>query len=108
MNDLLSRHEADILQQWMRAQLASGKGSQMLDEPQLRGQSREFLVLLRDALRSDGGGNVDTRNWDEVRRMLADLSRSRATQGYSPSQTAGFVFSLKDALFPQINEEFAK
>src|SRR5690606_16652414 len=32
----------------------------------------------------------------------SDLSRSRATQGFSPSQVANFVFSLKQPLFSSL------
>jgi rsbT co-antagonist protein RsbR len=37
--------------------------------------------------------------WTEVRDFLAELSRSRATQGFSPSQVATFIFSLKQPIF---------
>jgi rsbT co-antagonist protein RsbR len=34
-----------------------------------------------------------------VREALAELSRSRVTQGFSPTQVATFIFSLKQPLF---------
>jgi rsbT co-antagonist protein RsbR len=45
----------------------------------------------------DGGGPdaSESRGFDEVRALLADLSRSRAQQGFSPSETASSVFALK-------------
>ena len=105
--ELLSRHEADILSDWLRAQLADGRRSGNLDEGELRRQSQEFLTLLRGAVQK-GGDDVHAREWDETRRMLDDLSRSRARLGISPSQTAMFVFSLKAPLFARIRSELGK
>ena len=40
--------------------------------------------------------------------MLNELSRSRGVQGFSPSETASFVFSLKKPLFERLRREFSK
>jgi len=40
--------------------------------------------------------------------MLTDLSRSRGVQGFSPSETASFVFSFKKPLFDRLRREFSK
>jgi rsbT co-antagonist protein RsbR len=37
--------------------------------------------------------------------MLADISRSRALRGFSPSETASFIFSLKQPLFNTLNRD---
>jgi rsbT co-antagonist protein RsbR len=105
--DLLSKHEADLLQDWVRVQLADGQRSHVVDERELRQQSREFLGLLAAATRS-GQMDIQSREYDGIRRMLETLSRSRAAMGSSPSQTATFIFSLKQVLFPRIQAEFAK
>ncbi len=44
-------------------------------------------------------------SWAHVRDFLAQLSRDRATQGYTPSETATFVFSLKRPLFARVSRE---
>jgi rsbT co-antagonist protein RsbR len=40
-----------------------------------------------------------------MRELLDDFSRARATQGFSPSETAAFVFSLKEPLFDMLRGE---
>jgi rsbT co-antagonist protein RsbR len=105
--ELLSRHESDILSDWLRIQLADARQSKLVEEAELRRQSREFLELLRTALQR-GGDDIQAREWDDTRRMLEDLSRNRARLGFTPSQTATFVFSLKAPLFARIRSEFAK
>ena len=41
-----------------------------------------------------------------MRSLLDGVSRSRAAQGFSPSETATFVFSLKEPLFEQLRAAF--
>ncbi|MBF0439877.1 MAG: RsbRD N-terminal domain-containing protein [Magnetococcales bacterium] len=37
-------------------------------------------------------------------KLLQNISASRAKQGFTPTETAMFVFSLKDALLPVLQE----
>jgi rsbT co-antagonist protein RsbR len=46
--------------------------------------------------------------WDFVREFLTGISRSRALQGFSPSETATFVFSLKQPVFARLRAEAGK
>jgi rsbT co-antagonist protein RsbR len=43
--------------------------------------------------------------WSSVRELLGDFSRSRVLQGFSPAQTATFVFSLKEPLFTLLRDQ---
>jgi rsbT co-antagonist protein RsbR len=43
--------------------------------------------------------------WETLREMLANISRTRALQGFSPQETASFVFSLKQPLFNRLRHE---
>ena len=102
---LLEQHESDILTAWMRAQMTAATRSHLIDEPELRAQSREFLALFRAASQRGRLEDVKGREWDEVRRLLEDLSRGRARLGMTPAQTATFVFSLKEPLFERIRAQ---
>ncbi|HEX8941381.1 MAG TPA: STAS domain-containing protein [Candidatus Limnocylindrales bacterium] len=101
--DVIERHEAPILDGWLAAQLGSTAfRPDLIDRDSMRRESREFLGLFREALGRDEGADVRTPAWSAVRDFLASLSRSRATQGFSPSETASFVFSIKQPLFEQL------
>ena len=106
--ELLSRDEELILTEWIREQVGDQRRSNLVADSELRSQSTEFLSLLRQALQRGSVDDISGREWDEVRRMLGDLSRSRAQRGLSPSQTAMFVFSLRQPLFGRIRHHFAK
>jgi rsbT co-antagonist protein RsbR len=49
--------------------------------------------------------DINAPVWDETREFLSGISRSRAHQGFSPAETAIFVFSLKQPLFALLRQE---
>ena len=105
ISGLITKYEGDIFNEWIRAQLGAVTRSHLIDENELRNQSREFLGLMRTAAQN-GNTDIEARPWEGVRHMLEDLSRSRARLGFSPSQTATFVFSLKEPIFQRIRFEY--
>jgi rsbT co-antagonist protein RsbR len=100
--------EQELLVEWVQLQLAAiTLRSDLMSERELREQSREFITLLRQAV-SSGAYSSSSEPWIAVREFLANLSRSRAHQGYSPSETATFVLSLKEPLFARMRRELDK
>jgi rsbT co-antagonist protein RsbR len=102
---IVEQHQKEILTEWLANQMASGAWrTGRIQESQLREESQRFLSLLTHAIQQ--GVEFDTRSaqWAEVREFLGEVSRSRATQGFSPSQVAKFVFSLKQAVFKRATE----
>jgi rsbT co-antagonist protein RsbR len=76
----------------------------MRDE-ELREQSRQFLRLFSEGLRrEDASLDPSSKSWYGVRSLLDEVSRSRAQAGFSASETATFVFSLKQPLFEKLRE----
>jgi rsbT co-antagonist protein RsbR len=103
---LLGRDEAALLDEWVRDQLIDTRRGRLVDETELRTHAREFLSLLRAAVAGASIDEMSGREWDELHRLLEELSRSRAQRGVSPSQTAMFVFSLKRSLFARARAQF--
>jgi rsbT co-antagonist protein RsbR len=108
--EILRTHESDILADWMRLQQnGTGRRRDLISDQELQTQSREFLSLLRTAVQSGGFTDVQRgAEWAPVRDMLSSVSRSRSLQGFSPSETATFVLSLKPALFERIRDDLGK
>jgi rsbT co-antagonist protein RsbR len=77
----------------------------LIDESRLRDQSKRFLRDLRSAI-SDGTppDGLTGGKWDDIRETLEQLSASRAELGFTPSETAAFVFSLKEPLFRALRD----
>jgi rsbT co-antagonist protein RsbR len=102
---LVSDNEQQIMPEWLELQKQYGTlQTGRITEAELSSQSSEFLHLLRRGLAS-GGVDVAGAAYNPAREFLANLSRSRALQGFSPSETATFVFSLKQPLFTTLNRD---
>jgi rsbT co-antagonist protein RsbR len=104
---ILKAYEAELLDEWLREQLSAIRIGSKIGEGELRSQSREFLNLLQQATQGGNITDVQGPSYGRVRDMLGDFSRSRGLQGFSPSETAIFVFSLKRPLFSRIRKELA-
>jgi len=104
---ILKANEADLLDEWLREQLSAFRAGSRISESDLRSQSREFLNLLQQATQGGNIADVQGPSYGRVRDLLGDVSRSRGLQGFSPSETAMFVFSLKRPLFTRIRHELA-
>jgi rsbT co-antagonist protein RsbR len=100
--ELLRARESEILSAWLVRQTQSlASRPDLISEGELRAESREFLGAFARAAES-GNGDVRQGPWTPVRELLARISRTRAQQGFTPSETATFVFSLKQPLFDQL------
>jgi rsbT co-antagonist protein RsbR len=104
---LLQKNEKLLLTDWLKEQLAAATlRSDLMKESELREQSRQFLGAFAGALER-GSKDTAAAEWAEVRELLAVVSKSRALQGFKPSETALFVFSLKQPLFALLRQELA-
>ncbi len=103
---IIRNNEADILAEWIREQAAGQKRKDPIQEVEARRVSKEFLAASVEAMNS--GASVEGREWDRVRDILSELSASRAAQGFSPSETARFVFSLKQPVFTRLRSELER
>jgi rsbT co-antagonist protein RsbR len=107
--DVLSKHDGDLLTEWVKAQAGvNSRRAGSIKESEIRDQCREFLELFLDAVKKESSGTIDGAAWSPVKEMLANLSRSRGLQGFSPSETAAFVFSLRKPLLFRLAREFSK
>ena len=105
--NVVRKHEKEILDDWMSSQLdANSRRPDLINENDLREDSRAFLGSLTEALQANPSGS-DGKEWNNVRSLLDRVSRTRAQKGFSPTETATFVFSLKQPLFMRLRKEYA-
>src|SRR5258706_13706570 len=105
--EILAKHEASLLTEWVKEQVEGLPKGSSLREAELRDQCKGVLELLMEAVRKGDVGDIQGPAWSGLRDVLATLSHGRGLQGYSPSETASFVFSLKKPLFARLRQEFA-
>jgi rsbT co-antagonist protein RsbR len=102
---LLDKHEQKVLTAWLASLVASGalRSGQVKEE--LKVQSQNFLREFIGGLKSGQTDDITGQDWSSARELLREFSRSCALQGFTPSETATFVFSLKEPLFNLLREE---
>jgi rsbT co-antagonist protein RsbR len=106
LQQIISKTQKELLAEWLQTQTADGAArADLMKESELREQCSEFLSLLQEATRSGELENVSRSAWLPVREFLGAITRSRAIQGFSPAETATFVFSLKQPLFARLRRE---
>ena len=100
---LLEHLNNEILEDWVKEQLAAiTRRRDLMSDAELREQSYALLGAMRPALGTSS--DIDAPAWQPVRALLDEISRSRATQGFSPSETATFVLSLKQPLMKRLKQ----
>ncbi len=106
LSELIKTEYSIILQSWLDTQLGTrGMRSELLSRPELHEQSNRFLTALREAIAA-GGVETMSEPFAPIRQQLEELSAERAAQGYTPTDTAMFVFSLKQPLFMRLRERY--
>ena len=102
---VLASQRNEILQEWMRQQLSSEPmRADLISEADLRTESDRFLEALRRAVQSGNLSDIRAPEYKPVLEMLEQFSRSRGLQGFTPSETATFVFSLKQPFFDALRK----
>jgi rsbT co-antagonist protein RsbR len=105
LTTILERQQGELLESWLGQQrLSDSYRPDLIPEGELREQSRELLALLADAARTDRDGDVRQSAWQPIRQMLASISATRNAQGFTPTETATFVLSLKRPLFERLRQ----
>ncbi|UCC31038.1 MAG: STAS domain-containing protein [Phycisphaerales bacterium] len=98
--EALDKFQQEIVDDWIKEQFAATSARRdLMNEARLAEQSREFLATFRTAAQSYNFTDIEATEWSKPRALLGEISRSRAEQGYTPAETATFVFSLKQPLF---------
>ncbi len=103
LGSLIADHEAGILAEWIRLLGAQG-GDRRMSRTELETQCRDFLAALRQAASTGNAADLNAPAYDRIRGLLDDIARSRAVHGFSPSETATFIFSLKEPVFERIRQ----
>ena len=106
--DIIGRNEKDLLAEWVKSQLSAEVVNRgLMTEAEIREQSGEFLSALRAAVQRGGLESMQGREWDDLRQSLTGISVARGRKGFSPTQTATFVFSLKRPVFDRLRRDLA-
>lgn len=101
--ELLREHRESVLARWTAAvqQTLAGR----MTDAESSHDIAEVLDALLAGADASGGHTIRSSAYDGLRSLLTDLSRARARQGFSPTETAVSVFALKDAVLAMLEED---
>lgn len=101
--EIIDSHEGELLENWLERQRETLAGQRdRISDSQLRVNSHDALIALREAIGHGNLSDITRPEWARVRELLGAISRQRASQGFTPTETATFVFSLKQPLFDRV------
>ncbi|KFK90826.1 anti-sigma factor antagonist [Streptomyces sp. JS01] len=103
--ELLSTDREKITSEWIDGVTGSLQGR--ISKAEVDRELRELYEGLVEGLRA-GGEETRGDGFSEVRALLTELSRNRARQGFTPSETAISVLALKQALEPALRNDSAE
>lgn len=105
ISEILETFEADLLSEWIQELASVNLQRGLIKEAELKEECREFLGLFRIAVQQGNLTNIQAVAWQDVREILTSISRSRSQKGYTPTETAMFVFSFKQPLFNRLRQK---
>ncbi|MEW2063702.1 STAS domain-containing protein [Streptomyces sp. NPDC007002] len=103
--ELVSTDREKITSEWIDGVAGSLQGR--ISKAEVDRELRELYEALVEGLRA-GGEETRGEGFSEVRALLTELSRNRARQGFTPSETAISVLALKQALEPALRNDSAE
>jgi rsbT co-antagonist protein RsbR len=103
---LIEKHHQALLTEWLQALGISRSATSGLHRDSGSGEhAQRFLDQLQQSLQGTRLEDIAAPVWASMRELLEEVSRARVAEGYSPSETATFVFSVKGPLFNLLRRE---
>lgn len=104
--DILSKSEKSLLERWVSAQLsAQGMRKDLINEQELKSQAADFLQRFKAGVAQGEMSDIKSPAWASTLALLNELSRQRGRMGFTPTETALFIFSLKAPLAESLQAE---
>jgi rsbT co-antagonist protein RsbR len=97
--DAVRKNQETVLDGWLQGIKGGIRRRDLIDERELKSQANEVLSTICAAPPDAPLEDLNIAAWQPLKDLLASLSVSRAVQGFTPSETALFVLSLKTPLF---------
>jgi rsbT co-antagonist protein RsbR len=103
--DVVSKREREITSQWLELHTKSSGRKSAVEQHEVVRESHEFMSNFKSAVQAEQSDDISRSGWAPVKDFLSGLSSRRARGGYTPTETATFIFSLKEPLFAAIQQE---
>jgi rsbT co-antagonist protein RsbR len=105
--EIVAQNEEQIRKEWIRDMGKSAQRTDLIGKAELEEQCRTLLESVVAGIKTSGASDISAPGWTAAREFVQQISVSRARQGFSPSDVATFVLSLKQPLFSAIRRALA-
>ncbi|MBE9461670.1 STAS domain-containing protein [Dyadobacter subterraneus] len=103
--DGLKSKKDQILKQWLEDQSSASEYSNNFNtHEELESQSSELVDILLNSINENNLKDYSSSDLEPLTDYVSSLTISRARQGFSPRETATYIFTLKDALLKALND----
>jgi rsbT co-antagonist protein RsbR len=104
--DWLLSAKNELLGDWAHAQKENGTAREdLIPELEQQTQNRELIDVFLKAATRVKSADLEQEEFEPVRKYLSEISKNRAKQGFSPSETARYAISLKSSVLRQIQKK---
>jgi len=103
--DIIKKHEAEIRREWLKTMATDVRRTDLMNDAELDQQTRNLLSGMVEGVQAGDITHLDGPAWAQVRDQIQAISASRAQQGFTPSETATFLLSLKQPIFHLVRKE---
>ncbi|AVR95635.1 STAS domain-containing protein [Pseudoduganella armeniaca] len=104
---ILNDNQESLLEEWLGGMLSRMVRRDKAAEADIRQHATRFIPLVVKAIEKGQGYEFDSPAFADVRAQLAEMSAARVRQGFSPTETATFIFALKEPLFALLRSALA-
>ena len=109
LNEVLKKNRESILAEWFAELTAAlSRQKELIRDSELKGQCQDFLEQMIRATSDGNVADIQSPAWSGLRDLLGRISASRALQGFTPAETATFVFSFKKPIFARLRQDLAR
>jgi len=106
--ELLNKERATILKRWIQQQMQSSTlHNDLISEEEMQQMSERTLTSINSAIDTDNIDDLSAAAFDAVKSNLHQICERYALLGFSPSETANFIFSLKAAVLKTLQQKHA-
>ncbi|HEY9670614.1 MAG TPA: STAS domain-containing protein [Waterburya sp.] len=106
--EILTKYETQLLTDWLEELKIGSNRRGLIREAELHEECRDFLALLKQAVQRGNLIDIQSSEWRDVRELLTSISRVRSHKGFTPSETAMFIFSFKQPFLLRLSSELAE
>lgn len=107
--EIVAKFQNVILEDWLKEQMTSANlRLDLIKESELQKQSVAFMNAFVAGTKAKKPSDIDAPEWKAGRELLMEISRTRSEQGFTPTETAMFIFSLKQPIFKVIRRELTQ